>query len=509
MKKLLVLLLVAGLLVISVACSSDKDDVSAAENSSYNINAQVIAETNDIDLSKIKVKISGNEIEDSTSELDEEDMWSATGLKGEVTVTPVDDSNQYTFIPSKVVLTSNSEEISFTVTEKIQIEPISGLSDDFIRGMDVSALKAIEESGGKYYENGEEKDLLEILKGRGVNYIRLRLWNDPSGKGGGETDLETVKELAKRAKDLEMKVFLDFHYSDFWADPGKQHKPFAWEELSFEELKQAVYEFTYTSLKELDNAGALPDMVQIGNEVNNGMLWPDGMLWPYLDEFPDYTEDVVGGWSGFGALLQEGLDAIDQIEAETGEEIKSVIHKADAGEGVDWFIKDLEEKGGVTGFDVVGISYYPYWEKHGGLRDNYTGWTNLLQEMTALANRGYEVAVVETSYGFTLEGADDEPNHLDQERLDTIAALDDGRYLPTPSIQGQADLVREVMEVVNEVPDNKGLGIFYWGGELIPSEGATWKAGEEYGNGYENQALFDFKGNALPSLDVFNKVIDN
>lgn len=155
---------------------------------------------------------------------------------------------------------------------------------ELIRGADISILADMEKSGAGYYENGVKKDALQILKNNGVNYVRLRLWQDPyddqgNSYGAGTNDLNTTIALAKRAKNLGLKVLLDFHYSDFWVDPGKQNLPKAWENYSFEQLDAALYGYTKSVLTEMKNNGVYPDMVQIGNELNSGMLWPYGKSW--------------------------------------------------------------------------------------------------------------------------------------------------------------------------------------------------------------------------------------
>jgi arabinogalactan endo-1,4-beta-galactosidase len=373
---------------------------------------------------------------------------------------------------------ANSDERVVDYPE-VRIDPIPGLNSDFIRGMDVSMLEQIEKNGGKFYDKGTEQDALKILKESGVNYIRLKLWNDPDGNGGGNSDLETIKNLAVRAEELGMKIFLNFHYSDFWADPSLQTKPEAWKDLNYSVLKDAVYNFTYQSLVELQKAGATPDMVQVGNELNNGMLWPEGKIWAKDDE-------PVGGFAQFAELLQSGLNAVDEFSADKEKEIKTVVHLADGGDNdlYRWFFDRLIAKG-VSNFDVIGVSYYPYW--HGTFAE--------------LKNN------LETAYAFTLNNGDDLDNIVGQDQIDLVDQFDgtdDGDY--PASIQGQTDIVHRVMKIVNEVPNNKGIGVFYWEGDWIPVDGAGWKTGK--GNAWENQAMFDFEGNALPSLNVFNRVVD-
>lgn len=371
----------------------------------------------------------------------------------------------------------------------IKIKSIKNLPDDFIMGMDVSMLKQIEENGGKYYDdNGVKKDALKILRDNGINYIRLRLWNNPRGQGGGNCDLQMVKDLAKRAKNLGIKVCLDFHYSDFWADPGKQNKPAVWEELSFEELKKAVYDFTYNSLNKLAQVDALPGMVQVGNELNGGMLWPEGKTWG----------DDAGGFTQFTILLQAGLNAVDTIAKEEGTEIKTVVHLADGGDNelYTWFFDELI-KHQVTNFDVIGLSYYPYW--HGTFEEFKFNINDISQRYNK------EVAVMETGYAYTLKNGDRLENMVTQEEINKVNEFAEADY--SASIKSQAKIIRKIIKIVNEVPNGKGIGVFYWEGDWIPVNGAGWKSSE--GNAWDNQAMFDFDGKVLPSLDVFYKVYNN
>ena len=363
------------------------------------------------------------------------------------------------------------------VIEPLNIPTIENLPKDFIKGMDISMLKQVEDNGGKFYENGVEKDPLVIFKEHGVNWVRLRLWNNPAGKGGGENDLATTIELAKRAKALGLKFLLDFHYSDFWADPGTQTKPAAWLNLSGSDLENAVYNYTKDAITQLKNESALPDMVQIGNEINGGMLWPDGKTFG----------TGSGGYDGLARLLSSGVKGVKD-SLEDSEDVKIMIHLAEGGENGRFrtFFDAITER--KVEFDIIGLSFYPYW--HGTLEE----LQHNADDISARYNK--EVIVAETAYAYTLDNGDPHGNIFgpDQEK--------EAGYPAT--LQGQATEVRAIMDVMAKVPNGKGKGIFYWEGGWIPVEGAGWAAGE--GNAWENQAFFDFKGNTLPSLKVFNAV---
>ncbi|MFZ2095937.1 MAG: glycosyl hydrolase 53 family protein [Anaerolineales bacterium] len=371
----------------------------------------------------------------------------------------------------------------------IHINPIEGLSPDFIMGADVSMLRQIELSGGKYYVNGVEEDCLKILKDHGVNWIRLRIWVNPTDKsgnglGGGNNDLAKTIEVAARAKKLGLMVLIDFHYSDWWADPGTQTMPRAWNNLGPEELQQAVYDYTASVIQGLVKAHATPDMVQLGNEINGGMLWPEGKIWQEGDE-------KIGGFDGLAALLKQGLQAVrdnDPHASSEAKRIKIMIHLANGGnfELYHTVFDGLTAKG--VEYDVIGLSYYSYW--HGPMADLIDN----MDEISARYNK--PVVIAETAYPFTVDAGDAQPNLFG----DGLQEL--GGYQAT--VQGQATAMRDVMAAVAQVPDGKGLGIFYWEPDWIPVEGAGWKTGE--GDTWENQALFDYQGNALPSLNVFRLV---
>ena len=371
----------------------------------------------------------------------------------------------------------------------IHVNPIDGLRPDFIMGADVSMLRQIEISGGKYFVNGLEEDGLKILNDHGVNWIRLRIWNDPTngneaGLGGGNNDLEKTVEIAARAKAMGLKFLLDFHYSDWWADPGKQNKPKAWEGLDSEQLKKAVYDYTAKVVQRLAKADAMPDMVQIGNEINGGMIWPDGKTWRQGSE-------KIGGYDGLADLLKQGIQAVrdnDPNNNTPGKKARIIIHLANGGDNELYHnVFDALIERGVE-FDVIGLSYYSYW--HGALEQ-------LSRNMNDINQRYHKAVVIaETAYAFTLDNGDGLGNLFGEREQNT------GGYKAT--LQGQATAIRDVIATVAQVPDGRGLGIFYWEPDWIPVEGAGWKTGE--GNAWENQAMFDFNGQALPTINVFNLV---
>lgn len=343
-----------------------------------------------------------------------------------------------------------------------------------IRGADLSMVAQVEEMGGKYYDiDGTEKDVFEILGNNGVNWLRLRIWNNPNNIGGGNNDLQKTILLARRGKKQGMNFLLDFHYSDFWADPSTQNKPKDWEYLSGLELENAVYEYTLNVLTTLKNENLLPDMVQIGNEIDGGFLWPDGKTWTD-------TNEKIGGYPVLTNLLKQASKAVREIAPNA----KIVIHlSSGCNNGLYRYFFDEITKANVD-FDVIGLSYYSYW--HGYLAD-------LVSNMKDMVSRyKKEVLVAETAYGWTLKYADTQPN--------VFQVFGDGSEYPA-TVDGQRKAIKDVINAVSSVEG--GLGVFYWEPAWIPVDGAGWKTGE--GNNWENQTLFDFNGKALPSIDVFKE----
>ncbi|WP_156946152.1 glycosyl hydrolase 53 family protein [Paenibacillus sp. FSL R5-192] len=360
---------------------------------------------------------------------------------------------------------------------------VEGYRADYVRGVDISTLTAIEDKGGKYVDsNGTERDLLDILKDRGVNYIRLRLWNDPQ-KSGGYNDKDDVIRLAERVKKKGMKILLDFHYSDEWAHPGQQLRPKAWEGLSPDELKKAVYDYTYEVVREMKAEGAMPDMVQIGNEINSGVL--NG-----LSSDVDFEQNV--------ALLKSGVDAVRAVEG--GDQVQIMIHLAEGGKAdtFDWYFSELEKR--ELKYDIIGLSYYPFW--HGTFAD-------VQKTMNEVSDKfKKDVIIAETSYPFSYKNGDAHGNIIGSDEALHVGGAD----FPA-TVQGQYDAIAGIMDMIANVPDNHGAGFFYWEPAWIPA-GVGWIASE--GNAWENQAMFDYdefpangghsyEGRALWSLDVYKR----
>lgn len=381
----------------------------------------------------------------------------------------------------------------------IFVQPIEDISDDFIRGMDASAVLAVENSGAKYYGfDGEEQDVFKTLAEAGVNYIRLRVWNDPydengNGYGGGNNDVATAIELGKRATQYGMKVCIDFHYSDFWADPTKQYVPKAWKGMNLEQKSDALYDFTVTSLTDILNAGVDVCMVQVGNEINKGMSGETFM-------------------SSVAELLKAGSSAVREVSKAAGKDIQVAVHYTDIdkqGE-VAKITADLDKYG--VDYDIFAMSYYSFW--HGSMEN--------MQEMAEYVQDTYgkKVVIAETSYCYTTEDGDGSGNSVSGDG-DLVDGYD-------ATVQGQADMLRDICAAADEADI---MGVFYWEGTWIPvgpadaDNSSIW---EKYGSGWassysgsydpkdvgkyyggcswDNQAMFDFTGHPLDSLKVFREL---
>ena len=336
----------------------------------------------------------------------------------------------------------------------------------FIKGMDISTLLEKETCGARYYDNGVEQDLFAILKAYGTNSVRLRLWNDPYAPdgtpyGAGTNDLNKVIVLAGRAKKYQIGYLLDLHYSDFWADPGKQTTPKAWQGMNEDELEAAVYRYTKEVMQTLKDKDLLPEMVQVGNELTNGLLWPSGRK-PEFDRIAKY--------------LNAGIRAVREIQAD----IPIMIHLDNGGFNemyVEWFDEFTKR---AEPFDIIGLSYYPFW--HGTMEDYRDREGKPLDQLKEMATKPELV-----------------------EKLD---------YPMTK--EGQTSFMKDLMELIADIPG--GEGFYYWEPAWIPVPGCGWATeaalayiGEKGpgGNEWANQALYDYDGNALPALAVirdFNRL---
>jgi arabinogalactan endo-1,4-beta-galactosidase len=337
-------------------------------------------------------------------------------------------------------------------------------------GADLSFVPRMEYIGVHYRDYGVPMSALDAIYANGFRVVRLRIWHSPVEPWQGT---DSTLAFARRAVAAGFAILLDFHYSDSWADPGQQNKPAAWANLSFPVLADSLYAYTNAVMRRFRDAGALPAFVQIGNEINSGMLWDDGRV--------GGAWDTPVQWNHLSELLSSGIAAVrDSLPASHRPQI--ILHLAAGGDNATcrWFFDHLIAHG--VNFDIIGLSYYPWW--HGTL-------SSLQSNLNDLAARyGKDVQVVETAYPWTLDWCDNTNNIVGG----TAQLLPD--YPATPT--GQTAFLRDLLTVINNVPNGRGTGLCYWE--------PAWLCAAGYGSAWENLALFDFSGNALPALAAFGTV---
>ena len=396
-----------------------------------------------------------------------------------------DNVNYTTTIGSKI----NNENIEYGTIKINKFD--KPLRKDFAYGVDVSSIIQVEECGGVFYnKEGKQQDVFEILKDSGVNTIRLRQFNNPYDENGrsygaGHNDLTTNINIAKRAKRVGMNIMIDFHYSDFWADPAHQMLPKSWKNIK--DLNDVIYTYTKQSLDAYKKLGIRIDSVQIGNEIHNGMCWPSGKL--------DYSNYDVS-MKKISGMLNSGIKAVK----ESDDNIKTIIHLANANDkdGFNRFLKALNTN--EVPYDIIGISYYPIW--HGEVSKTLANLNNACKKYN---KKGM---VVETSYAFTLQTAKYSHNSFGPEQAKKC------KY--DVSYQGQCDLIREICRELSNFSSENGIGCFYWEPATLPLKDfwAGTKEGLKYhgydGKGWQcstaNQNLFSFKGRLLPSGEIYNLI---
>ena len=385
-------------------------------------------------------------------------------------------------------------------SDTLYVKKVENLPEDFIFGMDASSVLAQEASGVRYYGfDGQEQDVFKTLAESGINYIRVRIWNDPfdangNGYGGGNCTVETAVEIGKRATENGMKLLVNFHYSDFWADPAKQMVPKAWKGMSIDDKSEALYQYTKDCLQKLVDAGVDVGMVQIGNETNGAVCGENS--------------SALGGWKKICQLLSAGSRAVREVCPNA----LVAVHFANPEKVTNYesYSKNLDYY--QVDYDVFASSYYPFW--HGTFE-------NLSQVLSKVARTyGKKVMVAETSYAFTAEDTDFYGNTIGE---------GGGIVKNYPfTQQGQANLVRDVIDTVVNKTEG-GIGVFYWEGTWIAAGGgsyeenlALWEkngsgwaasyakqydpddAGKWYGGcAVDNQAFFTADGKVTEALKVF------
>lgn len=364
-----------------------------------------------------------------------------------------------------------------------------------ILGIDVSTYLEECEHGAKYYNGCVQIDPLDTFMDNGVNWMRIRVWNDPKSEAGepylaGNCDMDNYIALGKLAKSKGYHLLMDLHYSDFWADPGKQIPPKAWKDYGVDALEKAVYEFTKSCLQRACDAGVAPEMIQVGNEITNGILWPVGKL--------ETADGTRGNYDNFCRLIAAGCRACREIAPEA----RIVLHleRSNDQQVYQEFFTEMQNAG--IDYDIIGASYYPYWH---GTPDE------LFANLNQCRRFGKELMVMELGYGFTTK-----PYLLDGEERRLV--IDSERsYIPgftekyPVDPQGQAAFVGDFLE---KAKSNGIDGVFYWEPLWLPGEGICWasEAGQAYiheegkstSNEWANQCLFDYTGQILPAFYTFS-----
>jgi arabinogalactan endo-1,4-beta-galactosidase len=344
-----------------------------------------------------------------------------------------------------------------------QLQASSDADYDFIFGADVSALTVHEEKGSVYkHENGEPDDCIAILKQSGMNCMRLRLFIDPNNEGVVTNDLDYTLKLAKRIKAQGLSFLLDIHYSDTWADPSHQIMPVSWEGLQREALYGKIEQYTQVVLERFIEEGVSPEFVQLGNEITNGLLWPEGKV--------EFSEPDVAAWDRLGRMLKAAnrglVNAYKDLELPV-----NILHIESTGNlpRTQWYLEQMMQRG--LHYDVIGFSYYPQW--HGTYED-------LQQTLDLAANiTGSDVMVVETACPW-------------KETSDWSEVT----QLPRPfSPENQKLFLQRIIQVVRTVPSGKGRGVFWWYPEaILTGDLHVWLGGD--------CALFDNEGCVLPAASA-------
>lgn len=349
-------------------------------------------------------------------------------------------------------------------------------ADKFVMGADLSSVNQIEDHAGVYRDSGLIKDVFQIFKLHGANTIRVRLWNNPQwmavyNNGNLYSDIKDVEKTIQRAKSLGMEVNLDLHLSDTWADPGNQQIPAAWNGISLAILKDSVYQYVTGVLNELQLKNLVPEMIQIGNETNQGCLFPTGKV-------------IADDWSGFGILLNAGIKAVRDFSVTATIKPQIILHVAEP-ENADWWTGNIIAKAGVSDFDILGISYYYIWST----TSSFNALGNTISNLKS--KYGKKIMMVETAYPWTSQYADSYTNII------SGTTAFPGYPVTEP---GQLNYLKDLTQTLIS---SGASGIMYWEPAAI-SSGVRDQWGT--GSNWENNTFFDFNGNGLPALDFMNHI---
>lgn len=444
------------------------------------------------------------------------EVTSSKGRKGSFTVEVTN---------RKYVSTHQEVEESEGWFNDVTIDKVTNMSEEFANGIDISSLKQLYDNGQKFYDkNGNETSLLYILKDAGVNWIRLRLWNKPYDEytnskgeltrfeyGGGNCTKENMAWIAHEAKAAGLKVLLNFHYSDFWSDPGNQILPKDWVNIStVDGLADAIRSFTKETLEYFREKDALPDAVAIGNEISSGLLIHDPgteVTTSASGGAPSYSADHTDRNNGLqGRLyingtkdsnynireyLRAGIEGVNQVDPSIKKMVHYVRGLSDPNSSIKFanLVSDL-------GFDILGLSAYPalHYINPTTLRNGFNTISNSLPS-------NMKVAIAEISYGFTYEQDSWASNSF-------YASAGKGEQGPVSSYevspQGQANCIKDASEIIANL--SNGFGVFYWEGAWTPTKKSGW-ADSASKVTWANQGLFSYNGKALGSLSVYNKML--
>ena len=346
---------------------------------------------------------------------------------------------------------------------------------EFVLGADLSYVNQVEDFGGIYKEKGKQKDPFLIFKDHGANLVRVRLWMHPSWQSsltGGRfySDIHDVIKTIRRSRSAGLAVLLDIHYSDTWADPGHQEKPAVWKDIGMPEIKDSVYVYTLRVLNYLRQLDLVPEMVQVGNETNAGMLWPDGKV-------------INDDWTAFAELLRSGIKAVRDFSRTSGTKPEIILHVAQFQNAVNW-VPAITQKAGITDFDILGISHYQKWTEVKELEK----LSAMIRELKSTYKK--RIMIVETAYPWTKMDADGYRNIL--------SGSDSLKGYPV-SEQGQFNYLKDLTQAIIR---GGGSGIIYWEPAWISS---SLKDRWGQGSSWDNSTLFDFSGNVLPGIDFMRQ----
>ena len=346
---------------------------------------------------------------------------------------------------------------------------LSGETTPFYKGMDLSFQSELETFDLNYKDtNGNPVELLDFVSENGTNLVRLKLWHTPED---GENGLTDVKAYAQRVKAKQMDFLLNIHYSDFWADPGTQTPPVAWQNMTTEDVRVAIYEYTKDVVTQLKNQNTLPEMIQIGNETDSGFLWDYGKVW----------NDFSNNWSNYAILVKEAIRAVKEVD--TDDSVKIMLHLSNLENAI-FFFDELSAFN--VDYDIIGLSYYPQF---------HTKDLNLVQfklnELATTFNK--DILMVEVAYPFTFDWNDNNTNYIGSE--DQILS----QFSATP--EGQKAYFTWLVNTIKNIPNNRGIGFCYWAPDWVAFPGNENTSTS--GSSWENQCMFDFNLNALPVFDIY------